>query len=734
MASKDENTLTFPVAGMTCGACAHSVEAALAKVPGVRSVRVNYGSRIAVVERDPEVATGSALRAAVRRAGYSVPESLGEERSLMEDLAFAEEAEARATRRLRGELIVAALFSVAVSAIPPRALDGLALLAVAAVVQLGAGRTLLQNGWRAARRLAPDMNTLVGLGSLSAFLAGTAAVFGWSTAGSPAPLLRASAWTVTFTLIGRFLEGRARSKAGSAVRALLDLTPPTARILRRGEEIEVPLEEVRPGNLVLIRPGEQVPVDGTILSGHSELDESMLTGESRPVERGAGEAVHAGTLNGLGALSVKAERVGLDTALGRIAEAVRAAQGSRGESQRLADRISAVFVPGVLALAALTCVAWLLAGASVADALTRVVAVLVVACPCALGLATPTAIVVASGRGAREGCLFRDAPALERMARVDTAVLDKTGTLTRGEPELSHLVPLDGSDEAQLLTFAAAVERGSEQPLARAVLAAAAQRGLTVPMATGILAEPGRGIGGTVEGHEVRLLSPRAARELGLELSAAFDTLPKTVTPVLLLIGGVPAAALGFRDALRPTSADAIASLQRLGIESHVVSGDDPAVVAELAQMLGIQHHRGAVSPEEKADYVAQLSAAGRNVLMAGDGINDAVALSAADVGIAFGGGADVAIQAADGALLADDPARLPALVMLSRRTLATIRQNLLWAFSYNLVALPIAAGVLSPWTTWRLPPQWGAAAMACSSLFVVLNSLRLRRVSLAGD
>lgn len=739
--TNDARKLTFPVAGMTCQACAHSVERALAAVRGVEEVVVSYGSRTATVERDPALATDAELNSAVRAAGYRTPEGLGGEGDLAKHVAFVEEAERAAGRAIARET------ALAVSAMVVVLLGGLlelptvwSVVASAAAVLLG-GRRILLNGWRAIRRRAPDMNTLVGLGTLSAFLAGLGASAGLPQLGASAPHLRAATMTIAFTLVGRLLEERARRRAGNAVRGLLDLAPPTARVLRLGRPTDVPLAEVAPGNLVLVQPGERVPVDGMILDGDSTLDESMLTGESAPAERGPGDAVHAGTINGLGALSIQTTEVGSETTLGRVAAAVRAAQGSRAEAQRLADRVSAVFVPGVLALAALTFLVWIVAGQDLGDALARLVSVLVVACPCALGLATPTAIVVASDRGAREGCLFREATALERLARVDTMVLDKTGTLTLGRPRLVRSVSVRANGEAEfpedtLLSWAASVESGSEQPLARAIRQAARERQLASPLALEVQAEPGLGVSGRVDGHRVWLGSPRAwARKQDTSHPPVLDGLETLLaqgeTPVVLEVDGEARALLGFVDELRATSAAAIEELRSLGIDAHLVSGDHPAAVTTTASALEIEHHRGAVLPEEKAAYLEELKRSGARVAMAGDGINDAVALSVADVGIAFGGGADVAVEAADGALLSEDPASLPRLVRLARRTMSTIRQNLIWAFGYNLLALPLAAGVFAPMTGWTLPPHWGAAAMAGSSLLVVLNSLRLRWIPL---
>ena len=736
MQPKERTSLSFPVTGMTCQACASSVEKALSAVPGVVHAEVNFGSRSARVERDPSRAAPADIRRAVIAAGYGVPEEAGEADSgLAGDLAFAERAEQEVNARLRRDAIVAGVFGALTIAAGsdygpwiPTACAGVSLF--------GAGAGLLAGGWRAARRRSPDMNTLVALGSFSAWIAGGLAPFAPETFGAQGPHLQAVVMILASVLLGRWLEGRARARAGGAVRTLLDLTPPTARVLRRGEEVEIPLAEVRPGNLVLVRPGERIPVDGTILQGHSTVDESMLTGESVPVECGPGESVHAGTLNGLGALSLQATGIGVQSVLGRIAAAVHAAQGSRAPIQRTADRVSAVLVPVVLGIAVASFLIWLAAGAGPDAAVGRFVAVLVVACPCALGLATPTAILVASGRGAREGCLLRTADALQRLASVDAIALDKTGTLTHGVPRLERVAPVaDGFDENEILRLAGAVERPSEQPLASAVVQAAEERGLTLPPVNHFQAEPGRGVHGEVEGRAIWIGSPRAAAEAdlfdGSEVQHLSEIEERGETPVLVAIDGRLAAVLAMTDALRAESADAVRDLQGLGLEVHVLSGDHPPAVRAVAQRLGADHHRGALSPEEKADYLRELARAGRRTAMAGDGINDALALTVADVGLAMGGGADVAIEAADGALLRDDPSSLPILIRLARRTMTTIRINLAWAFGYNLVALPVAAGALAPWTGWTLPPQWGAVAMAASSLLVVLNSLRLRWVRL---
>ena len=786
--------LDMPVAGMTCQACAGAVERALGRLDGVAEAAVNFGSRSARVDYDSGAVTAAELAAAVRAAGYEVPDWIGDDdapRDLAAEVAFAEEAERAHAARTRRDAVVAAVAFLALMALGPLDLPYAVPLAVTTVAVLVAGWTTLKDGWVAARRLDPDMNTLVAMGVGTAWLAAVGSPLDHAVFGHGHDHMHAATMILAFVLAGRALESRARQSAGGAVRALLDLTPDTARVLRRGEEAEVPLAEVRPGSLVLVRPGERLPVDGEVTAGASEVDESQLTGESFPVERGPGDRVHAGSINGsserAGALTLRATAVGASSALGRITRAVHAAAGSKAPAQRLADRVSRVFVPVVLGVALLALVAGLATGTGWPVSLGRLVAVLVVACPCALGLATPTAILVASDRGAREGLLVKEAAALETLATIDRVVFDKTGTLTAGTPALRRVLvdaafappPAPGpgglpdpttpdpdpagaspaareAAETGLLALAAALERSSEQPIARALVAAAGARGLTIFPAQDFQAWPGRGVTGTVRRRALWLGSPRAAREAlddgsltgpdgavatgaarveawVAELTAGGET------PVLAAVDGRLVGAFGLFDAPRPDAAETVAALGRLDVATSLYSGDHPAAVAAIAAELGIDDHAGELLPADKAARIAELRGAGAGsagtdgadvgarVAMVGDGVNDAPALAAADVGVAMGGGADVAIEAADCALLVDEPRRLVTLVRLARAARGTIRTNLAWAFGYNVVAIPLAAGALAPWTAWSLPATWAAAAMAGSSVLVVLNSLRLR-------
>ncbi len=729
--------LTFPIAGMTCQACANSAEKALLDIAGVESATVNFGSRTATLLHAGPAPAHAQLAATLGELGFSLPAEGGLGAGVERDTAFAQAQETAERRAQARSFAIAAASTVAT--LGAGLLDAPAgsdvLLAAPAV--LIAGRSILTQGLRAARHRAPDMNTLVGLGALVAWGSALGAILAPEVFGSSGGHARAATMILSFVLLGRLLEGRARSRAGDAVRALLDLAPPLARILRLGEEVEVPLHEVKPGNLVLVRPGERIPVDGTVFQGSSSVDESMLTGESFPVTKDPGERLWAGTLNGTGALSMKATGIGAATALGRIAEAVHHAQGTRPPIQRLADRVSAVFVPAVLACAAATLGAWLLAGAAAADALGYAVSVLVIACPCALGLATPTAVMVAAGRGAREGLLTRDAAALERLAQIDTVAFDKTGTLTAGAPELRSVEqPAGAPPEDEILALVAAVERLSEQPLARGLVNAAQARGLAIPPATEFEAQPGRGVGATVGGKRVQIGSPAAAQAWGAPPALIEDLTDPIIargqSPVLVLLGVEPVAALGLFDAPRPESAAALAGLAGLGLHVLLLSGDHESPVRALAEELGLEDARGRLSPTDKADIIRGMRAAGRRVAMVGDGINDAPALATADVGIAMGGGADVALEAADCALLVDDPSRVATLIRLARRTRSVIRANLFWAFLYNTMGIPLAAGLLVPVWGWSIPSSWAAAAMAASSISVVASSLRLRRTSLA--
>ncbi len=611
-------------------------------------------------------------------------------------------------------------------------------LVLATPVVLWVGLPFLKRGWSSIRNASPNMWTLIALGTLAALLFSLAAVFAPGL--FPAEILdhhgrapvyfEAAAVIVILVLVGQIMELRARESTGGAIRALLDLSPKTARKVGEDGDSEIPVEKIAKGDLLRVRPGEQVPVDGTVAEGRSAVDESMITGEPIPVEKTAGDAVTGGTLNGTGSFVMRAGRVGADTILARIIALVAQAQRSRAPVQALADRVARYFVPAVVAVAVIAFFAWLAAG-SLSHAVVAAVSVLVIACPCALGLATPMSIMVATGRGAREGVLVRDAEALELLAEADVLVVDKTGTLTEGRPALDGIHPADGFDRAGLLAAAAALEAGSEHPLAEAILAAARENGLKPEAVEGFEAVTGKGVRGRVQGRDVALGNAAMMREAGIDpapLAAQAELLAgQGATVVHLAIGGAAAGLLTIRDRVKESAKPTLAALREAGLEIVMATGDAAPTAKAVAGSLGIAQVHAGVTPEGKADLVARLKAEGRKVAMAGDGVNDAPALAAADVGIAMGTGADVALESAGITLLKGDLAALLRARRLARATMRNIRQNLAFAFVYNTAGVPVAAGVLYPVLGVLLSPMIAAAAMSLSSVSVIGNALRLR-------
>ncbi|AUX23222.1 ATPase P [Sorangium cellulosum] len=763
----------LPVQGMTCAACVRRVERALRAVPGVQGATVNLVTRRATVAYDALATTPAALARAIVDAGYEVPEAAEapetagapaapgaapspRPRPLASERAAAlEEAELREQRALRRDVALAIALTVPLlvmgmshGAIP--GLDGAFArwlsLALATVVVLGPGRRFFRLGWAALRHRAADMNTLVSLGTGAAWLYSTVAVvapglFPRAEHGHmPAVYFEAAAAIVTFVLIGRLLEARARKRLADAVRGLVSLQPKTARRVRGEAEEDVPADALAPGDLVLVRPGERIATDGEVVRGASAVDESMLTGESMPVDKAAGSPVFGGTLNQSGAITFRVTRTGADTALARIVEAVEQAQGSRAPIARLADVVSGVFVPVVLGVAALAFAAWLaidaagaagLTAAGFATAIERFVAVLVIACPCALGLATPAAVAVGTGRGAELGVLVKGGAALEAASRVDMVVLDKTGTLTSGRPELTDVRSLtEGGDDA-LLGLVAAAERASEHPVARAIVEGARGRGVVVPPASEFRAEIGHGIEARVAGRLVRVGTAAWLRRAGVGADALEAEAERLAalgrTPSFVAVDGRLAGLVAVADRPTEEARRAVEALKELGVEVAMATGDRAGAARAVADELGIHTVFAEVRPEDKARIVAEQRARGRRVAMVGDGINDAPALAGADVGIALGSGTDIAVASADVALLRGGVAGLPTALGLARATLRTIRQNLFWAFIYNVIGIPVAAGLLYPLTGWLLSPVLASAAMSLSSVSVLANSLRLR-------
>ncbi len=687
--------LDLPISGMTCAGCVKTVTEALQRTPGVATASVNFATRRASIEFDPQQANREKLSAAIREAGYGVAEQRDE------------------SKELKQRLIIAAVFTIPLAALSmgpwmheTRWIQWLLATPVVAWCGLPFFRAAAKGVWARAngKPFTTDMNTLIATGT------GTAYVYSAVTLlqGSHRDVyFESAAVIITFILAGRTLEERARAQASKAIQGLAELMPREAEVLRGGFPFRVPLEQVKVGDILMVRPGQRLPVDGVIQQGTASIDESSLTGEPIPVSKGKGDSVYAGTVNTTSAFRVEAKGVGRETMLSQIAAMVEQAQGSRAPIARLADEVSGWFTPAVIIAALVTLAVWLVVGTP-DQAMLHFVAVLIVACPCALGLATPAAILVASGRAAQLGILFKGGEALEAAARIDTVIFDKTGTLTRGRPEVSQV---DGAPET--LALAAAVERWSEHPLAKAIAARAGAAGES----TAFEALPGVGARAQVDGALVEVITDESRPE---------------ATWLLVRRDGVDVGRIAMADMLRTEAAETITQVRALGITPWLLSGDRQAVAEQVAKELGIANVLAPVLPHQKADRVKRLQQQGAKVAMVGDGINDAPALAMANLGIAIGTGTEIAMEAAHVTLISTgglvDLRKVPQALRLARRTLAAIRQNLFWAFAYNVIGIPLAAGVLLPWTGLELSPMFAAAAMALSSVSVVANSLRLRR------
>ena len=741
---------TLPILGMTCASCVSRVEKALRTPPGVLRAEVNLATEKATVTYLPGQATRQDLVDAVRGAGYDVVEPApGAGEAAVAAAADAEEA-ARAAAYHTLKLKVAVGFALSIFIflgtmqphwfpfLPAWMHNGYLLWGLASIVQFWVGRQFYTTAWAALKHGTTTMNTLVAMGSSAAYLYSVLgllfpAFFEHQGLGEPM-YFDSSAFIITLILTGRLLEARAKGQTGAAIKALIGLQPRTARVVRDGVETDVPVAEVLVGDRIVVRPGEKVPVDGVVEEGSSPVDESMLTGEPIPVGKHPGDEVIGATLNTTGSFTLRATKVGSETALAQIVRLVQQAQGTKPPIARLADVIAAWFVPAVIAIATVTLVVWLVWGPQPAlnYALLNFVAVLVIACPCALGLATPTAIMVGTGKGAENGVLIRDGAALETAHKLDVVVLDKTGTLTEGKPRVTDVVPFDDAggaapplDEDGLLRLVAGAERGSEHPLAAAILAEADARGVETPRATAFEAIAGHGIRAVVDGHTVVAGNERLAGDAG-ERAALLAGQGKTVVSVL--VDDVPAGAIAVADTLKPSSAAAVGRLRRLGLDVVMLTGDQEATARAIAAEAGIDHVIAGVLPQQKAAEVAALQRDGSRVAMVGDGINDAPALAQADVGMAIGTGTDVAMEASDVTLVSGDLGGVTTAVQLSRATIRTVKQNLFWAFAYNVALIPLAAGAFYPAFGILLSPIWAAAAMGLSSVTVVSNSLRLRR------
>ncbi|MDB4934308.1 MAG: heavy metal translocating P-type ATPase [Labilithrix sp.] len=740
--------LVIPVTGMTCTACANRVQRAIAKAPGVVRAEVSFATRAAKITLDDPTRDLPSALDAILGAGYE-PAANAEQILSRRGAAAAAKIEREQQRRDAGRAIAALaiaalqmLFSMPMMAHGGRMMPGLAgpamhpmlrwALLVSTLVVIVIARSFFVRAWSALKQRTADMNTLVALGSGTAFLYSAAATAWPSWFATEAQLpdvhFEAASFILAFVLLGRTIEARARSRTTSAQSGLLALVPAFANVVRDGHEVRVAANEVRAGDVFVLRPGGRAPADGVVTEGSSQLDEALITGESRRVAKHVGDAIDAGTKAVDGLVHVRAVRTGTDTRIARIAALVEDAQATRAPVQRLADRIAAYFAPGIVALATASALAWWLFGPEpkLVHALTTFVTVVVVSCPCALGLATPTAIATAIGRAAQLGILVRSGDALERAARIDTVAIDKTGTLTEGEPAVVEFVALGGADEDEVLRLAAAVEKGSEHPVGEAIVAEAEARGLEVPPIAKFVATAGSGARADVRGLDVRVGAMAWLASEGI-------TMPE---------GGAPDAAFGVAidgvlrghgmvaDSLREDAPLAVAKLHAMSIRVVVLTGDREEIARAVGKALHVDDVRAELGPEGKLAALDELAKEGRRVAMCGDGVNDAPALARAHVGIAIGSGTDVAIDASDVTLLEGGIARLPDAIALARRSMRVIRQNLAWAFAYNVALIPIAAGALVPWLGYRMPPALASAAMALSSISVVLSSLRLRRFS----
>jgi Cu+-exporting ATPase len=740
--------IEFPVLGMTCASCVGRVERTLARIPGVVEARVNLASESARVRYLPASAGLEEFRRRIADAGYEVPAQT----ATQADPSGNAQRE-REIARMRRELIVGIALSIPLAVLAMGMFYGplhngleslgasepvlnLILFALATPVLIWPGRRFFVAGWKAYRHLSPDMNSLV--------MTGTAAAYVYSLVVTFTPQLlpenarhtyfEAAAVVITLVFLGKYLEAIAKGRASDAIRKLLGLKARTARVLRDGEEVEIPIEAVRLGDMVLVRPGEKIPVDGTIASGASYVDESMITGEPVPVAKQPGDKVIGATINQNGAFRFNAGAVGADTVLARIVHLVQGAQSAKLPIQSLADRVVAVFTPIVLVIAALTAAVWLVFGPAPATtfALVNAVAVLVIACPCAMGLATPAAVMVGTGRAAELGVIFRRGEALETLSQVQAVALDKTGTLTRGKPELTDLTVAEGFAEAEVRALIAAAEAPSEHPVAQAIVKAAREQGLEIAQASSFAAVPGFGVEATVNGRRVHVGADRYMAQLGLDPRGFAEVARRLAdegkTPLYAAIDGKLTAALAVADPIKAGAREAIDALHAMGVKVAMITGDNRHTARAIAAQLGIDHVRAEVLPEGKAQAVVQIQQQSGKTAFVGDGINDAPALAQADVGLAMGSGTDVAIETADVTIMNSEVQSIPAALALARRTLRTIRMNLFWAFFYNVMLIPVAAGALYPLNGWLLDPMLAGAAMGLSSVFVLTNSLRLKR------
>jgi Cu+-exporting ATPase len=748
--STQSTTQTFKLRGMSCAACAGNVESAILAVPGVEACNVNFGAEQAAITYDAQGVTVAEIQAAVDAAGYGA-------QPLNDNvLDFDDEADRREGDTERRHLMRKAVFSLGIGAIlivgSLPMMTGIPMPFIPAwlhvpwfqfvlttPVMVWAGQSFFINAWKALKRRTATMDTLVAVGTGAAYLYSVVVMLFPQRFHSHGDMVEVyfevAAVIIAMILLGNLLENRAKGQTSEAICNLIGLQPKTARVVRGGQTLDIPITEVMLRDIVVVRPGEKIPVDGEILEGSSTLDESMVTGESVPVQKGVGDEVIGATLNKTGSFKFRATRVGKDTFLAQIVTLVQQAQGSKAPIQRVADRVTAWFVPVVMIMAVLTFGIWMLATGNLTMALTTTVGVLIIACPCALGLATPTSIMVGTGKGAEHGILIKGADSLELAHRIQTIVLDKTGTITQGKPTVTDYVTVSGTahgNELTLLRLAASLEQSSEHPLAEAVVAYTETQQVGLSDTQDFEAMAGSGVQGSVEGHWVQIGTHRWLRELGIATEALQEDWERLEsqgrTVVWLAVDGRVEAILAIADAVKPSSVHAISLLQRMGLEVVMLTGDNRRTAEAIAQEVGIARVIAEVRPDQKASVIQDLQREQKIVAMVGDGINDAPALAQADVGMAIGTGTDVAIAASDITLISGDLHGIVTAIQLSRATLRNIRQNLFFAFIYNVLGIPIAAGVLYPLVGWLLNPIIAGAAMTFSSVSVVSNALRLRK------
>ena len=750
-AAAERTKLVIPVTGMTCAACQARVQRTLARTPGVSDATVNLMLNNATVSFDPGTVTANRLVEAIRDSGYGAELPANTQRAF-EEQEEAERAHAREIRTLTRKLVVALAAAIVAMGLSMGEGGGgggnplirWTLLVLTSFVMVWAGRHFYTRAWSALKHGGSDMNTLISVGTGAAYLFSVAATIApnafLARGVQPHVYFEAVDAIIALILLGNLFEARAKQRTSAALRSLADLQPKTARVVRQGQEIDIPVEEVRHGERVLIRPGERVPVDGDVATGASAVDESMLTGESMPVAKTTGDRVYGGTMNRTGALHITATTLGARSALARIVQLMRDAQGTRAPIQNLADRVSSIFVPTVIGLSVLTFVLWVVlpqhapGGMLVVHAVTAAVAVLIIACPCAMGLAVPTAMMVATGKGASLGVLFKGGEALQRASAIDVVVLDKTGTVTEGRPAVTDIQPVGAGRSAdEILRLVASAERQSEHPLADAIVESARSRGLALSDAEGFQAIAGHGVTAVVDGAALAVGNAALMQQYAIDVAPMATVAERLAdegkTPAYVAVDGALAGLIAVADPIKATTVSAVQALGRMGIDTVLLTGDTPRTAEAIARQAGIRRVIAGVLPEGKVSAVRDLQRAGHVVGMVGDGINDAPALAQADVGFALGTGTDVAIEAGDVTLMRGDPRSVGQAIELSRRTMGTMKQNLFWAFVYNVIGIPIAAGALYPAFGIQLSPVIASGAMAFSSVSVVTNSLRLRRV-----